>query len=92
VTQTYNRPVHIQCNKSTGLPRIVRFLLNRPVFFTDFRKLRSSPLVYSLTVYNLYKNSLGLHSGVVAFPVSLAYNNDDDDDDNNNNNNNNNIY
>jgi hypothetical protein len=73
VNQTPDRPVHILCDIPTELTHAVEFSLNRPVIFTDFRNLRCSLVVYPLMVYNLYKNSLGLHSGVVAVSVFLGY-------------------
>lgn len=69
VNQTPDRPFPILCNIPTELTNVFEFSPNRPVNSTDFRKLRSSLLVYPLMVYTLYKNSLGLHRGVVAVSV-----------------------
>jgi hypothetical protein len=73
VNQTPHRPVHILCNMPPELTPVFEFSLNRPVTFTDFMKLRRSLVVYPLKVYNSYKNSLGLHSGVAAVSVVLGY-------------------
>jgi hypothetical protein len=73
LNQSPDRPVHILCNTPTELTHVVEYSLNCTDIFPDLRKLRSSLVVYPLMIYNLYKNNLGLHSGVVAVSVFLGY-------------------